>query len=631
MFLIHFASEAHSLHTISPVRANFVIFSCFCSYPLPDDALSKATNGIAIIQTESSQFSRTISSETGLMEENDYNDTAPSANSTSHDRFRQAWSDAVSDPVMVEYFREKQPAEVIQEQGRQAEAFSTEPSQFSYFIYDAIQSIGLAMCKVSSSSPGPFISGPLRPHIYDQFLQTSFEGTSGQLDIDPSTGTRDAVGVTYTVWNARSTPAAKQGIVGFDLYPTTHIAPIRDFDDKGQTTFVLEQVQPFVYNDGTIQQPDTLPPPEVNLNLIGNASRTAGYVLMGIVIALGIICLLWSYLRRASRVVQASQPIFIGLVVAGCVVMSTTIIPLSMEETTVNDQSGLDVSCMARPWVSLLGFTIAFSALLTKTWSAYRVHRKLDVDSTALRPVHFFKTLGPLLFVNIVLLLSWTFVAPLQWTRVDGRSKDGFDRTIDSHANCRAEFAAAAPFALVVVLLNLGILIVANVLAYEARDVSIEYQENRYIAISMASMLQAWVLGIPLLFVVKDSPQGKFFVQVAIIFVTCSATLLLIFVPKMFAYRAERRESLDEGQRITMRNVNARIGSRTRDFDPDSTDDQMRNGAIDGGSTSDNPQAAGGVSSSAPSSEMHDTAVISESEPKKSPQEKGNFQSETSG
>ena len=81
-------------------------------------------------------------------------------------------------------------------------------------------------------------------------------------------------------------------------------------------------------------------------------------------------------------------------------------------------------------------------------------------------------------------------------------------------------------------LLNLGILIVANVLAYQARDVPIEYQENRYIAISMASILQALVLGMPLLFVVKDSPQGKFFVQLAIIFVTCSATMLLIFVSK---------------------------------------------------------------------------------------------------
>ena len=560
------------------------------------------------------------------MEGNDDNDTASPANLTSHDRFRQAWYEAVSDPVMVEYFMEKQPAEAIQNQGRQADVFNTEPSQFSYFIYDAVQSLGLAMCKVSTSS-----SGPLRPHVYDQFLQTSFEGASGQLDIDPSTGTRDAVGVTYTVWNARSTPDAKPGIVGFDLYPTTHIVPIRDFDDKGQTTFMLEQVQPFVYNDGTLQQPETLPPPEVNRNLIGDASRTVGYVLMGIVIILGIICLLWAYLRRKSRAVQASQPIFIALVIAGCVVMSTTTIPISMEETTVNDQSGLNASCMARPWVYLIGFTITFSALLTKTWSAYRVHRKLDVDSITLRPVHFFKTLGTLLFVNIVLLLSWTFIAPLQWTRAEGRSKDEFDRTIDSHASCKAESNSAAPFALVAVLLNLGILIVANVLAYQARDVPIEYQENRYIAISMASILQALVLGMPLLFVVKDSPQGKFFVQLAIIFVTCSATMLLIFVPKMFAYRAERRNSMEEGRRITTRNVNARIGSRARDYDPDSTDDRMRNEAMDGGSRSDNPQAAGGVSSvgieSAPLSEIHDTA----SESKTSPQENGNSLSGTSG
>ena len=88
---------------------------------------------------------------------------------------------------------------------------------------------------------------------------------------------------------------------------------------------------------------------------------------------------------------------------------------------------------------------------------------------------------------------------------------------------------------------------------------------------------------------------------------------------------------MEEGRRITTRNVNARIGSRARDYDPDSTDDRMRNEAMDGGSRSDNPQAAGGVSSvgieSAPLSEIHDTA----SESKTSPQENGNSLSGTSG
>lgn len=543
--------------------------------------------------------------------EGNYSNAAPSAisASTANDRFRQAWSDAISDPVMIEYFREKQPTDVIQKQGQQAVIFSAEPSQFSYFIYDAIQSLGLAMCQMSTSGSGPFYPGPL---VYEQFLEASFEGASGQLDIDPATGTRAAVGVTYTVWNARSASTPKQGIVGFDLHPTTHIVPVPDLDDKSKAQFVLEHVQPFVYNDETSQQPDTLPPPEVNQNLIGDAGRTAGYVLMGIVIFLGLLCLFWAYLNRASRVVQASQPIFIGLVIAGCVVMSAATIPFSMEETTVKDESGLDIACMASQWIYYVGFAIAFSALLTKTWSVYQIYRKPDVDTITLRPVHFAKTLGALLLVNIIVLLSWTFVAPLKWTRVEGESKDAFDRSINSYATCSAESGSALPFRLVLVTFNLGVLIVANVLAYKCRDVSIEYQENRYIAISMASILQAWAMGIPILIVVKDSPQAKFFVEVAIIFVTCSSILLLMFVPKMFSYRAEKRKILEEERRSTMRSVNARISQRARDYDeePDNTNEEN-----EGISVNDNPQATSSYSvgiESAPSSEQRNNTTITE-------------------
>lgn len=572
------------------------------------DVLADATNGIAIIQAESAQFDLAISAETGTAKGGGP-DVAPPAISTSNDRFREAWSDAMSDLVMTNYFLEKQPADVIQKLGRQAEMFSAEPSQFSYFIYDAIQSLGLAMCQMPTSDPGPFFPGPL---VYEKFLETSFEGTSGQLDIDPTSGTRAAVGVTYTVWNARSASTSKQDIVGFDLHPTTHIVPMPDLDDKSKVQFKLEHMQPFVYNDGTSQQPDTLPPPEVNQNLIGDAGRTVGYVLMGIVVFLGLVCLLWAYLKRSSRVVQASQPIFIGLVIAGCVVMSAATIPLSMEETTVNDESGLDVACMASPWIYCLGFTIAFSALFTKTWSVYRVYRKPDVDIIMLRPAHFAKTLGALLLVNVIVLLSWTFVAPLKWTRLEGESKDAFDRSTDSHATCSAESSSALPFLLVLVIFNLGMLIVANVLAYKSRDVSIEYQENRYIAISMASILQAWAMGIPILIVVKDSPQAKFFVEVAIIFVTCSAILLLIFVPKMFSYRAEKRKILEEERRSTMRSVNARISNRARDYDeePDNPNEENEDTPVNG-----TPQAASGYSvgvESAPSSEQRDNTTITE-------------------
>ena len=147
-------------------------------------------------------------------------------------------------------------------------------------------------------------------------------------------------------------------------------------------------------------------------------------------------------------------------------------------------------------------------------------------------------------------------------------------------------------------------------------------------------------MGIPILIVVKDSPQAKFFVEVAIIFVTCSAILLLMFVPKMFSYRAEKRKILEEERRSTMRSVNARISQRARDYDeePDNPDEENEDIPVN-----DNPQAASGYSvgfESAPPSEQRNNTTITETamteveggeKPSVLKQQNGNSQNGTSG
>lgn len=518
------------------------------------DALAQASKGIALIQVEASQHTSTISAETGLMHE----DTS-TYEDTSHGRFHQAWVEAISDPIMVEYFRSKQPR-AMDEQDFE---FSPEPSQFSYFIWDAIQSAGFAMCMTENTEGSPFFAGP---DVYSNFANNiTFEGASGDVGIDSSTGTRDAVGVTYTVWNARSTSTEKAGIVGFDLHPTSYILPVRqassDQKPSIEQRFKIVEIEDFIYNDGTAQQPGPLPNPVVNYNYIGDAGRIVGYVLMGIVIVLALAGLVWAIVMRKERVVRASQPTFLAFVSFGCILMSAAIVPHTMEETTVQSDRGLDIACMSAPWIYALGFVFTFAALLTKTYAVYKVFRKPDIHSVTGGPLDTFKTLAVLLVVNVAILLSWTLVAPLTWVRVEGDSKDAFERSTDSWATCSPESGTKAlPFVVTWIVFNLGSLIFAIVLAYRGRDVETDHHENRYIAISMASILQAWAMGIPIMIVVRDSPQARFFVELGIIFVTCSAILLLVYVPKILSVRTDRKKQMEEERRNTRRHVSSRVG-----------------------------------------------------------------------
>lgn len=105
-------------------------------------------------------------------------------------------------------------------------------------------------------------------------------------------------------------------------------------------------------------------------------------------------------------------------------------------------------------------------------------------------------TLGIVFSLNFVVLLTWTLVSPLEWTRTFLRSTDIFDRYVSSYGSCTSDDALA--FSIVMIVLNVGLLLLANWWAYLTRNIETEYRESRYIGISMASVLQAWCMGIPI-------------------------------------------------------------------------------------------------------------------------------------
>ena len=157
------------------------------------------------------------------------------------------------------------------------------------------------------------------------------------------------------------------------------------------------------------------------------------------------------------------------------------------------------------------------------------------------------KAFASLYSLNLIVMIPWTLVAPFEWKRVPGDATDIFDRTVESYGICSNP--DALPFAIAILILNISILIVANWWAYQSRNIETEYHESRYIGITMASILQAWCMGIPIFIVVWENPQAKFFVESGIIFVTSLSFLLLVFVPKVFAIRADLIKIANERKR----------------------------------------------------------------------------------
>lgn len=124
--------------------------------------------------------------------------------------------------------------------------------------------------------------------------------------------------------------------------------------------------------------PIELPPITVDQNLLGSLT-ILGYVCFGVIAAASLACAAWTRWNKAGVVVKAAQPIFLHMVAGGTILLSSAIVPLSMDisdelydATPMSYRVGI---CMSIPWLAFIGLTIVFAALFTKTWRVTRLFK----------------------------------------------------------------------------------------------------------------------------------------------------------------------------------------------------------------------------------------------------------------
>jgi hypothetical protein len=147
---------------------------------------------------------------------------------------------------------------------------------------------------------------------------------------------------------------------------------------------------------------------------------------------------------------------------------------------------------------------------------------------------------GIMMSANIVILISWTVLNPPQWTRVDlANYYDEFGQPSASVATCRGHEEKAGGgtkvFFCLYFAINLLALIFANYQSYIARNYPSAYNEGYYIAISVGFLMEACLVGVPVLVLVQGSPTSDFLVRAILITVVCLVILLPLFVPKYLA------------------------------------------------------------------------------------------------
>jgi len=380
-------------------------------------------------------------------------------------------------------------------------------------------------------------SAPIRGAVW---IKPTLESTQTDLVVKISP-------TMVALYDADTTATFEVSISGSREKETLLITNVIESCDKA---FISGTAESNALNNIFIEVGETM-----EFNYLGSI-RIYGYFLVVLIFGSSLACAIWVEIYKDTTIVSASQPFFLYLLLLGTVVLGSSIIPLTFDDDNP-DMEGNDAACVAFPWLVSTGFTLVFSALFSKIWrinkilTASRTFRRINVTHGDVLP-----PLLATLSMNFVLLLIWTLVDPPKWVRVDVTE-------FESYGICSTgEGVASTVIVSLLLALNFLCVVITNIQAYKTREVSDEFSESKYIALAMISIMQIFLVGVPLVFLTTNNPTACFFVITSMILVITMSVLMCLFVPK-FRRVYKRHSQTGTNSRITVFNTNINYGSRS--------------------------------------------------------------------
>jgi Receptor family ligand binding region/7 transmembrane sweet-taste receptor of 3 GCPR len=379
---------------------------------------------------------------------------------------------------------------------------------YIYLTYDAMTALGLAACTV----PNGLFNGS---QLYDQLRKTEFDGVSGPVRFNPTTGTRSD-DFKFEVKNL---------LVSSEHELRSVTSYIINLSNKTSDTRVQMRT-PFIFPDGTTTPPDSLPPPDhVTTIDVELGPVIVGLILAALVMVSSVGWMYWTWRNRDKDIVKAAQPIFLWQLCIGTLLMASSIIAMSMQEG----------ACMVPPWLLSIGFVTTWSALFAKTW---RLNRMLRSTKTFRRvktgSVDVMIPFFVMLAVNVAVLLVWTLKAPLTWEWHELGGFDKYGRPTESYGACGPSGSLEELWSFLGPILGINMIAFAVTMhqCYQARHAPSDFSEAISLFWSMGFVLETLIVGVPLLFVAFEDPSAQFLIQTILVCIVCLGILVPVFIPK---------------------------------------------------------------------------------------------------
>jgi len=307
----------------------------------------------------------------------------------------------------------------------------------------------------------------------------------------------------------------------------------------------------------------TTPPPDVQfeteeLNQISLGLRIVGMIFTAIIELICIGFILWVTKHRNATIIVKSQPQFLVICLLGVMTSTFAIIPLGIDDS--QPYVSLSASCNATWWLWSIGTTMVYAALITKMWRVLRIFKNTSLRALKITNWDLYKKMLLILAVNLLFLMVWVSVAPLEWVRYVngdvGVIVDDYGHTMESYGECRGyydeetgSYVSAAPFVGTIILFHFFLLGITTFIGYKVRHVDSNFQESSYLFIASGSMLQLYTLLLLVWIAIGETEtELQYIVLLSVISINNFVLIMLLMVPKVVNFNSPSPSTFPNNQ-----------------------------------------------------------------------------------
>ncbi|XP_077978696.1 gamma-aminobutyric acid type B receptor subunit 1-like [Glandiceps talaboti] len=275
------------------------------------------------------------------------------------------------------------------------------------------------------------------------------------------------------------------------------------------------------------------------LALPSSTLRITMFTIAGAGIVFAVVCFVMNVAYRHKKVIKISSPFLNNFIILGCLQLYVLVILYGLDTTGMSSLQ-FSVYCHAEPLMLSIGLSLAFGALLMKTYRVYAIFRIAMEKFQQIRVGDLRLVCGVITMVglDIAITVCWIVIDPMA-SNIGVLRTESFTDTnghdflyIYETRYCFSKYAVfwmIGMYAYKATLLLLGVF-----LAWEIRSVQIQaLNESRQIALSVYVVALVSFISVPVEYFMDDDVTFVYAFIGGSVCLANTVVLGLAFVPKM--------------------------------------------------------------------------------------------------